>query len=78
MSYEVLEKQIKALPAKAFEEVAHYVSYLTALYENTQDDSVSQKVDDFLKKNPNVFDEFSGMKNAGLENIRELTKNDTW
>ena len=32
MPYEVLEEKIKALPAKAFEEVSHYVDYIYSLY----------------------------------------------
>lgn len=79
--YEVLEKQIKSLPENAVLEVMHYVGYLTSLYshqEKNKSESITDKINDFLAKNPTAFDEFSPMQKASLSAIRELTKNDTW
>lgn len=79
MPYEVLEKQIKALPEEAVLEVAHYVDYISSIYKVKQsDDSIKSKINAFLQKNPDAFDEFSPVQEAGIEAIRELTKNDTW
>ncbi len=77
MPYELLEKQIKALPRTAQLEVEHYVGYLTSLYcNNTQKESVSERINAFMKENPTAFEEFDN--EAGLESIRKLTKNDVW
>ena len=79
MSYDVLEKQIRALPDEAQLEIAHYVGYLFSLYNsNSEKKVISDKINSFLQKNPTAFDEFKNVENAGLESIRELTKNDTW
>lgn len=79
MPYEILEKQIKALPAQAFEEVAHYVEYISAVYKVKQsDDSIKNKINSFMQENPSAFDEFEPVQECGIEAIRELTKNDTW
>ena len=79
MSYDALEKQIRALPDEAQQEIAHYVGYLFSLYNSTSEKkTVSEKINTFLQKNPTAFDEFKDFENAGLESIRELTKNDTW
>ncbi len=79
MPYEVLEKQIRALPEAAQQEVAHYVAYLFSIYmEKPKNEGVTKRVNAFLKENPTAFDEFEPVRKAGLEAIRELTKNDTW
>ena len=79
MPYEVLEKQIRALPEEALQELSHYVGYLFSIYtSSSKKTSISSKVNDFMKSNPNAFDEFKPVQNAGLETIRELTKNDSW
>ena len=79
MSYDTLEKQIQALPLEAQKEVAHYVGYLVSLYSSVnQKNTISDRINNFMKKNPTAFNEFSGIQEAGLESIRELTKNDTW
>lgn len=79
MSYEVLERQIKALPETAQQEVAHYVGYLFSIYNKKQASSdVKERINSFLKENPNAFDELAPVRNCGLESIRELTKNDEW
>ncbi len=80
MPYEVLEKQINALPIEAQQEVAHYVAFLFSIYNSKKNkkNGISEKINSFLKANPNAFDEFEPIRNAGLESIRELTKNDTW
>lgn len=77
MSYELLEKQIRALPERAQQEVAHYVGYLSALYGNS-DGMISERIDAFMRENPNVFDDFAPVRETGIEAIRELTKNDSW
>lgn len=81
MPYEILEKQIKSLPENAVLEVMHYVGYLASLYsqqEKNKSESITDKINNFLVKNPTAFDEFMPMQNASLGAIRELTKNDTW
>ena len=79
MSYDTLEKQIRALPLEAQEEIAHYVGYLFSLYNSVnQKNAISEKINTFMKNNPTAFNEFSDIQNTGLESIRELTKNDTW
>lgn len=79
MSYEVLEKQIKALPEQAFSELANYIEYLTFRYAKKDEGvSVKNKINEFLEKNPNAFEEFKTIENAGVSSIRELTKNDSW
>lgn len=79
MPFEILEKQIRALPETAQLEVAHYVGYLYALYNKKPDtNSITERVNAFLKENPGAFDEFAPVRECGLESIRELTKNDTW
>ena len=79
MPFEILEKQIRALPETAQLEVAHYVGYLFSLYSKKPDtNSVTERVNAFLRENPDAFDEFAPVRERGLESIRELTKNDTW
>ena len=79
MSYDTLEKQIQALPLEAQQEVAHYVEYLFALYNSVnQKNEISKRINTFMKKHPTAFNDFSNTQDAGLESIRELTKNDTW
>lgn len=79
MPYEVLEKQIKALPETAQQEVAHYVGYLFSIYnEKPKSSSVTERINAFMRDNPNAFDEFAPVRECGLEAIRELTKNDEW
>ena len=78
MAYKLLEKQIDALPIEAQQEVAHYVGYLYSLYNarKWQQFSVADRINAFMKENPNAFDEFVPVRDAGLQAIRELTKND--
>ena len=78
MAYKFLEEQIDALPIEAQQEVAHYVGYLHSLYNarKRQKLSVADRVNAFMKENPNAFDEFAPVRDAGLQAIRELTKND--
>ncbi|MBP5603053.1 MAG: DUF2281 domain-containing protein [Treponema sp.] len=79
MSYEALEKQIRALPETAQQEVAHYVGYLLSLYNaKAKTDSITERINKFMLENPTAFDEFSPVQEAGIEAIRELTKNDEW
>ena len=79
MPYEVLEKQIRALPETAQLEVAHYVGYLYALYTGkTRDASISARINAFMQENPSAFDEFAPVREAGLMTIQELVKDDTW
>ncbi len=80
MAYKTLERQIDALPMEAQQEVAHYVGYLYSLYSARKNRkiSVAEKINVFMKENPNAFDEFAPVRDAGLQAIRELTKNDSW
>ncbi len=79
MSYEVLEKQIKALPDDAFTELSHYVEYLTMRYGwQKKEISITNKINDFFKQNPDSFNEFKNIEKSNLSSLRELTKNDTW
>ena len=36
MSYEVLEKQIRALPEEALEDVSHYLDKISLIYQSKQ------------------------------------------
>ena len=79
MPFAVLENQINALPYEAQQEVAHYVGYLYSIYNaKKKQQSVSERINAFMKANPDAFNEFESVQNAGLESIRELTKNDSW
>lgn len=79
MPYEVLERQIKSLPQEALQEVSHYVTYLAFLYKKREKtESISKKIDAFMKENPDAFNEFKAVQESGIESIRELTKNDVW
>ncbi len=80
MSYEILERQIRSLPDEAMQELSHYVTYLTFVYNSKKDNStsISEQISEFMQKNPNAFDEFSTVQDAGLESIRKLTKDDAW
>ena len=79
MSYEILEKQIRALPEEALKELSHYVGYLFSIYNSSDKrDSISSKINEFMNENPCAFDEFEPVRNTGLEAIRELTKNDSF
>lgn len=63
MPYEVLEKQIKALPDAYYTELVHYISFLTqkAVEERKlEEDSLVQ------------------MRESSLETVWEYLKNDTW
>ena len=63
MSYETLEKQIRALPLEAQEEIAHYVGYLFSLYNSVnQKNAISEKINTFMKNNPTAFNEFSDIQ----------------
>lgn len=79
MPYDVLEKTINSLPQEAVMELTHYVEYLASIYNKKKEDkTITSKINDFLKKNPDSFEEFKGIEKASLNSIRELTKNDTW
>ena len=79
MPFAVLEKQISALPLEAQREVVHYVGYLYSIYSAKKGNpSISERINSFLKENPDAFSEFEPVSNAGIEAIRELTKNDSW
>ncbi|MBQ4377696.1 MAG: DUF2281 domain-containing protein [Treponema sp.] len=79
MPFAILEKQISALPYEAQQEVVHYVGYLYSIYNaKKRNPSISEKINAFMKANPDAFDEFEPVRNAGIEAIRELTKNDSW
>lgn len=79
MTYEVLERQIRALPEAAQREVAHYVGYLSSVYgDGAKNEAVKERIHAFMRENPAAFDEFAPVRGAGIEAIRELTKNDEW
>ena len=79
MVYGALAKQIEELPLEAQEEIAHYVGYLFSIYKpEEKKESVSEKINAFMKDNPNAFEEFKLVQSAGVKAIRELTKNDSW
>ncbi len=79
MPFAVLEKQISALPLEAQREVVHYVAYLYSIYNaKKRNPSISERINSFFKENPDAFSEFEPVSNAGIEAIRELTKNDSW
>lgn len=79
MPYDVLEKTINSLPEAAVIELTHYVQYLASIYSTKEKDiSVTNRINDFLQKNPDAFAEFKTMEKASLSSIGELTKNDTW
>ena len=78
MPYDVLEKTINSLPEAALVELTHYVEYLASIYSQKENQSVTNKINNFLKNNPDCFDEFKTIEKASLSSIRELTKNDMW
>ena len=78
MLYDVLEKTINSLPEAALVELTHYVEYLASIYSQKENQSVTNKINNFLKNNPDCFDEFKTIEKASLSSIRELTKNDMW
>ncbi len=79
MPYDVLEKTINSLPEAAITELTHYVQYLASVYSPKKEKiSITNKINNFLKENPNVFSEFKTQEKASLSSIRELTKNDAW
>ena len=79
MVYGALAKQIEELPLEAQKELSHYVGYLFSIYKpEEKKESVSEKINAFMKDNPNAFEEFKPAQSTGLKAIRELTKNDSW
>lgn len=79
MPYDVLEKTINSLPEAAVVELTHYVEYLASVYSVKEtNQSVTTKINDFLRNNPEAFSEFKTMEKASLSSVRELTKNDSW
>lgn len=64
MPYEILEKQIKSLPAEYYNELVDYLEYLLSKAEKkpalTEDESL-QKIRD-----------------TGISTVWEYLKNDTW
>ena len=67
MPYDVLEKTINSLPEAALVELTHYVEYLTSIYSQKENQSVTNKINNFLKNNPACFDEFKTMEKASLK-----------
>lgn len=57
MSYEVLEKQIKALPEEALDEVSAYVEKLSTIYESKKNIDFSFVDDIFGTLNDKEADE---------------------
>lgn len=55
--------------------LAIYIQFTTP---KKKQQSVSERINAFMKANPDAFNEFESVQNAGLESIRELTKNDSW
>lgn len=68
MPYEVLEKQIKALPPRYYESLVDYLDYLTKKSKE-EDESLSQISEEAL---------FSKIRETGLKTVWEQVKNDTW
>ncbi len=64
MSYEVLEKQIKSLPAAYYNELVDYLEFLLIK----------------AKKNPPLTEEeaLQKMSDIGVSTVWETIKNDTW
>lgn len=67
LPYDVLEKTINSLPEAALVELTHYVEYLASIYSQKENHSVTNKINNFLKKNPDCFDEFKTMEKASLQ-----------
>lgn len=64
MPYEVLEKQIKALPESYYTELVHYISFLT------------QKV--LAEKDVQEDESLAKMRESSLATVWEYLKDDTW
>lgn len=64
MPYEVLEKQIKALPPRYYESLVDYLEYLTK--KSKEDEEASEE------------ESLAKMREAGLTTVWEQVKNDTW
>lgn len=67
LPYNVLEKAINSLPEAALVELTHYVEYLASIYSQKENQSVTNKINNFLKKNPDCFDEFKTMEKESLQ-----------
>lgn len=68
MPYEVLEKQIKALPPRYYESLVDYLEYLTKKSKE-EDESIPQIRED---------ESLSKIREIGLKTVWEQVKNDTW
>ena len=56
---------------------ALYVNALTDYLKKNNRENITQKLNE-VYGNDDYYKEFEPISNAGLESIRELTKNDTW
>lgn len=68
MPYEVLEKQIKALPPRYYESLVDYLEYLTK--KSKEDEEVDTQISE--------EESLAKMREAGLKTVWEQVKNDTW
>lgn len=64
MSYDILEKQIKALPPNYYSELVDYLEFLTEKAEK--------------EKAANGQVSLQKMREASLKTVWETVKNDTW
>jgi len=64
MPYEVLEKQIKSLPAAYYNELVDYLEYLVSKAEK--------------KSSPTEEESLKKMRDVGVSTAWEYLKNDTW
>lgn len=64
MPYEILEKQIKALPARYYDSLVDYVNFLTEKAHESEE----KKEEEALER----------IREVGLRTVWEQLKNDTW
>lgn len=69
MPYEVLEKQIKALPAKYYDELVRYIKFLT------EESKIAQAESELILSEE---ESLAKMREAGIATVWEYLKNDTW
>lgn len=92
MSFDILEKELKTLPEKYQQEIiqstleqielmkykVHFFDkeYKIAVFEKKI--SLTDKINSFLKENPNSFEEFKPNLEANAKRVGEFLKNDEW
>jgi hypothetical protein len=80
MAYDVLEKQIKALPPKYYEQVENFVQYIVHEAAKEQRKKRPAEISENMSRVYSKISEKEQLStcDATLETYRALTQNDTW